>query len=306
MTTTTPANPTSTVPRCGGNHPIYGIYLGGSGLTDDYNLTTPNSFHHVSQVLNHKQSNTNESTLILAIEDSTKPKFTGNLEISTSTAIEYDKESFIRALKEKVKYFGLQNFFYLQSGTTMKYLLEHPYDFTYDEVHDDYKARLVEPAAVMDATNSTIETPESQTACHKAYNIYELSDHSLSRLAVESLLSSGFWEQILNRFLHKPNFEVLPGQVYFMMAMDMCLASASVDIDGAKDRFKDISLASYLGENVAAFSVVALKLIKIMNATYAIDIKIDSKLLRKVDHTQCNYFNRKVLFRPKTQYNYYA
>ena len=76
--------------------------------------------------------------------------------------------------------------------------------------------------------------------------------------------------------------------------MDTCLASASVDIDGAKAHFKELTLASYQGENVAAFSVVALKLIKIMKGAYAIDIKIGSKLLRKVDHTQSDYFNRKI------------
>lgn len=79
-----------------------------------------------------------------------------------------------------------------------------------------------------------------------------------------------------------------------MMAMDTCLASALVDIDGAKAHFKDLTLASYPGENVAAFSVVALKLINIMKGAYAIDIKIGSKLLRKVDHTQSDYFNQKI------------
>ena len=290
----TTASATSTAPRRGGTHPIYGIYLGGAPLDVTYNLTAAHPFHHMSQERSPKQSNTNGSTLISAMEDNTKPKFTGNLDLTTSSATEYDKDSFIRAVKEKVKYYGLHNFFYIQTGGTMTYLLDNPHDLTCDEVHADYKDRVKQLVPVMTTDTTPVETPESIAARHKSYDIYELSDRSLSRLAVESLLSSGFREQILNRFSHEDNFDELPGQVYFMMAMDTCLASASVDIDGAKAHFKELSLDSYPGENVAAFSVVALKLIKIMKGAYAIDIKIGSKLLRKVDHTQSDYFNRKI------------
>ena len=176
----------------------------------------------------------------------------------------------------------------------MKYLLDNPHDFTFDEVYDDYKDHVDEPTPVMNTDTPPLEIPESIADFHKAYNIYKLSDHSLSQFVVESLLSSGFREQILNRFSHKDNFEELPGHVYFMIAMDMCLASALVDIDGAKAHFKEFSLASYPGKNAATFSVVALKLIRIMKGAYSINIKIGCKILCKVDHTQSDYFNRKI------------
>ena len=170
MSSTTTTS-TSTAPRRGGSHPIYGIYLGGSPLDTNYNLTATHPFHHISQVCSPKQSNTNESTLITAMEDTTKPKFTGNLDLTTSSATKYDKDSFIRAVKEKVKYCGLHNFFYTHTGTTMKYLLDNPHDFTFDNVHNNYKACVVEPAKVMDTTDSTVKTPASIAACHKAYNM---------------------------------------------------------------------------------------------------------------------------------------
>ena len=128
-------------PKRGDSHPIYGIYLGGSALDATYKLTSDNTFHHVSQVCSVKQANSNETTLISNMEDNTKIKFNGNLELTSCSLTEYDKDGFLHAVKERIKYYGLHNFFYLPDAiSTMKYLLEYPHDFALDKVTAEYKA----------------------------------------------------------------------------------------------------------------------------------------------------------------------
>ena len=123
MSTSATTTAAATKPKRGDTHPIYGIYLGGSALDDAYKLTSDNTFHHVSQVRSVKQANSNETTLISNMEDNTKIKFNGNLELTTCSLTEFDKDGFLRAVKEKVKYYGLQNFFYLPDASNkMKYL----------------------------------------------------------------------------------------------------------------------------------------------------------------------------------------
>ena len=48
------------------------------------------------------------------------------------------------------------------------------------------------------------------------------------------------------------------------------------------------------GENFSALTTTALKCIKILNTGYAMDIKIGSSLLKKVDTTSSSYFNRNI------------
>lgn len=285
-------------PIRGGTHPIYGIYLGGSALDDSYHLTAEanlTNFRHISQVRSPKQSNTNESALIALMDDETKTKFKGNLDLTVTTSTEYDKDGFLHAVKEKVRYYGLQTFFYLpDSAGHMVFLLNNPYDFTLEEVTTEYEGQLNKPDKVLKDGSTTDETDASILNRFKAFDVYELSDLSLSRLCVECLLLDGFRENIINRFSHLPLFDDLPGQVYLMMVLDTCLASASVDVDGANQQFNALSLSSFPGENISAFSLAALKLLKVMKTAYAMDVKTGSKLLRKVSHTQCDYFNRTI------------
>ena len=278
----------TTKPKHGDSHPIYGIYLGGSALDATYKLMSDNTFHHVSQVCSVKQANSSETTLISNMEDNKKIKFNGNLEVTSCSLTEYDKDGFLQAVKEKVKYYGLHNFFYLPDvSKTMKYLLDFPHDFMLEEVTKEYKARVKTPDPVNDDAGT--ETPASKLARFEAYNVYELSYQSLSRLCVESLQSTLFRERILNRFSHLPDFENLPGQIYLMMAFDTCLASASVDVDGVVKQFNGLALTSFPGEDIASFAVTALKLFKIMCTAYAMDVKTGSKLLCKVQATQCEF-----------------
>ena len=75
----------------------------------------------------------------------------------------------------------------------MKYLLDNPHDFTFEQVNQDYEDRLDEPDKI---EVSGTETAASIKARFIAYDEYKQFDRSLSRLAVESLMSPDFREQI--------------------------------------------------------------------------------------------------------------
>ena len=134
-------------PRSGDIHPIYGVYLGGSSLNDDYSLINVNSYRVTSQLRSIKQTGISEKNLINSREDSSLLKFNGKLEVSTSTtSSKMDKEEFIESLNDEISYYGLQNFFYLPGpDKNMVPHLSNLHTFSLQEVTSEYEERLVEP-----------------------------------------------------------------------------------------------------------------------------------------------------------------
>ncbi|KAI2512823.1 hypothetical protein MHU86_1612 [Fragilaria crotonensis] len=116
----------------------------------------------------------------------------------------------------------------------------------------------------------------------------------MSRLVVESYLTSNFQEKIFVRYGHRKDYKRLPGSCLLIMALETCNASVSHDIDGATTAFGALTLDSYPGENVSDFSTEALRLIKVMQGGYALPVNTGSRLLQKVTRTSCEEFNRKV------------
>jgi len=82
-----------TPPLRGGVHPIYGIFMGGSDLTNNYTLKSDTPYKYTTQLRNSKQSSVSEQRFMSRRSDVTAISFKGNLEISTPTATEYDKRS---------------------------------------------------------------------------------------------------------------------------------------------------------------------------------------------------------------------
>ena len=105
---------------------------------------------------------------------------------------------------------------------------------------------------------------------HKEYDDYERADVYLSRLAVESLMTSALDAKVLIRYEHYEDFEDLPGQVYFMMVLDVCNASADHNIEAATKSFGNLTLKDYPAENIDDFATEALRLIKIVHGGYAL------------------------------------
>ena len=114
--------------------------------------------------------------------------------------------------------------------------------------------------------DTTVESPESISSRLRAYDEYEKYDIAFSRLVIEALISPAYRETVKTRFSHHKDFTDLPGQIYFMMVLSACNTSASIDIDTAKLKFKELSLSNFPGENVSSLSTLGLKYFKIMQA----------------------------------------
>ena len=272
--------PTATVPpKRGGIHPTYGVYLGGTALDNDYKLTSTITYRFASQRRHPKSTVSIEKSVMDARASTTTLKFNGKLDSTSGTATELDKERFVRVLAQTVREHGQQTFYWIKKlrSNDVVSLFENYHSFTIKNVEDEFKRRA-------DPSNAAFE----------AFDDYELSDIGLSRLIVESLLSDAFREKIRVRFSHDVEFEDYPGSVYFMMALDTCNASVSHDVDGAKEKLLELTLDSYPGENVTDCATEALRLIKIMQSAYALEVKTGSMLLTKFTKTSSEFFNRKV------------
>merc|ERR1740124_1351391 len=115
----------------GGGHPIFGTYVGGSGLNTEYKLTSVQSYSSISQLRTEKSLNAAETSLHSQKGNTTSLKFNGKLDVTEeniASLTELNLEGFLRAVGDMVERFGLETFFYLpDSGGSMKYLPEDPH-----------------------------------------------------------------------------------------------------------------------------------------------------------------------------------
>ena len=93
-------------PKRGGLHPIYGLFMGGSELTNNYTLKSTTPYKLTTQLRNPKQSSSSERILVSARQRAISVTFKGNLETPSNCTNEYDKEGFITALEEQVAFMG--------------------------------------------------------------------------------------------------------------------------------------------------------------------------------------------------------
>jgi hypothetical protein len=78
------------------------------------------------------------------------------------------------------------------------------------------------------------------------------------------------------------------------MALELCNASASLDVDEATAALAALTLDNYPGENVSDMMNEALWLIKIMKTAFMILNNTGSCLLQKLIKTSCEEFNHKI------------
>ena len=78
------------------------------------------------------------------------------------------------------------------------------------------------------------------------------------------------------------NFKRMPGQVYYMMALDTCNASMAMDVDGAHASLGSLKLNSYPGENISDLMTDAQRYIKIMQSGYTLPLNTGTDIIRKV------------------------
>jgi len=178
-------------------------------------------------------------------------------------------EAFLRSVADIVERFGLETFFYLpDSDNVMRYLPEEPHNFTLASVLVEHQYRVTEPAAVCDDKGD--ETPASVSTRFKYYDLYELSEFSLSRLAIETLVRTNLRAELVVQHNHMLSFKKIPGNLYLTMVLDVCHALFAFNMHDTTKSLSELTLASFVGENVSEFSNEAQNLIKIMTVGYSL------------------------------------
>jgi hypothetical protein len=276
--------PTREVPKRGGIDPSYDLYLGGSPLDDEYKPIEAYSYSYASQRRNVKTIASIERDLTMARDSITTLKFDGRLEPVIGCTTEVGKERFLQLLERRVEEHGQETFYYVTYEGKVVNLFAHVHNVTLEALTAEFKTRM------SPVTNPADPAPPPFSAFDK----YEKSDITMSRLVTESLLTLAFYDKIFVCYGHLPDFKKLPGSCLLLMALETCNASVSHDIDGAAQAFVNLTLDSYAGENVADMSNEALRLICIMKGGYALPVNTGSRLLQKVARTSCEEFNCKV------------
>ena len=275
---------------------MYGIYMGGCILDYLYQPVKSSAYKTTSQLRSIKATPVLESTLHSIRSASTSIQFNGSLEIASgSTLGELDQREFLLSTKEMVQRYGFHSFFSMPLGAReMLSLAENSHKFTVDDVIAEYEARVQPEALPLLDSVSHMETASSVVNRYRSYDDFERGDLALSRLAMESLVTPAFRTTVHTRFSHLADFDDFPGQVYFMMVLDVANTSVAYDIEAAETSFKNLQLSSYPGENISTLSTEALRLIKIMKTGYSLRVSLGSELLEKVTKTESEFFNRKV------------
>ena len=89
------------LPRRGGNHHTYGVFIGGAPLDFNYRLTGERHYRFTAQRWGAKVINSIKEALLNAINSKDTDKFNGNLgKTESSASNEIDKETFIKQLQK--------------------------------------------------------------------------------------------------------------------------------------------------------------------------------------------------------------
>ena len=188
--------------------------MGGAPLDRRYIRTRAKSYRATSQLRTIKSSSLNETALNKQLRDTSFLKFDGKLEVDNAdAATQLNKEEFLEMVKDVVKRYGLQSFFYMpNSQDEMTYIVDEPHAFDVDTVLAEHLSRMNEPEPIttVDAGGFNVETYASKLARFRCYDSFESFDIHLSRLAIESLISFSVRARVDVRFNHFDDYAELP------------------------------------------------------------------------------------------------
>jgi hypothetical protein len=195
----------SLLPKLGGTHPIYGVFLVGGSVESGLDMTTAR-YRFSSQRRDEKSVGKVERGLTDARDKTTTLKFNVTLELdgSEGSERELDKDQCVRTIEQLTREHGQQVFNAIEKDVTIHDLLRSPHLFTVEDVIDSHMMRL-----------------ESNSTDPSKYNSFERDDTDMTRLAVESWLTEKIRDAICTRYDHDPAFYDYPGPVLFMMALDI-------------------------------------------------------------------------------------
>jgi hypothetical protein len=265
------ANPPPTPDR-GEIHPVHGIFLGGNPVKDDW--SSAGRYRYASQRRGENHVAKVEQNIGSAPDSVSILKFHGTLEVAATTVNEIDKDEFVRSIQQTVREHRQQSLYAIMNRTVVTDLLANHHLFTVDNVLTSIQER--------------------ETATDKSkYDTYEEDEFGLSQFVVERKFSEPMREKICIHYDHLVNFYDLPVPEIFAMAMDICNASQSFDIEGAQEKFDALKLEDFPGEDVTVCSAEAKKHVKVLQSGYTPHYRTGSKLLSKFTKSSCEEFNRK-------------
>jgi hypothetical protein len=193
------------IPKRGGTHPIYGVFLGGGSVGPKWDMDDAR-YRFSSQ----KSVGKVERGLTDARDKTTTLKFNGTLELDGTEVSEreLDKDKFVRTIEQLTREHGQQVFYAIEKDGTVHNLLRSHHLFTNEEVIVSHMMRL-----------------DSNSTDASKYDSFEKDDIDTTRLAVESRLTEKIRDAIRTRYDHDPAFYDYAGPVLFMMALDICNGS---------------------------------------------------------------------------------
>ena len=126
----------------------------------------------------------------------------------------------------------------------------------------------------MDPATGITELPSSVSDQFACYDLYEICDLNLSRLAIEALVHPVLRAEVVVQHGHKSTFKKCPGKIYLMMVLQVCHASFSYKLDKAATKFASLRLVDFLDENISKFANEAQRLIKILKGGYSLSYQL--------------------------------
>jgi hypothetical protein len=264
----------TTPPSRGGYHRTHKIFLGGGNIGNDWMLK--GRYRYSSQRREEKYIAKIEKSLIDKRDSISDRKFHGTLDNAGDK--EFDKDQFVRALKQIVREHGHEYFFAIARGASNTIIHDLLNDYHMLSVEDGIESYEIRTA---DTTQPSVFEP------------LEIDDMEMLRLIVESLLTEELRERMRILFDHHDAFLDFHGGVLFLMALDVCNASVSFDIEGAQEKLDELTVNDFPGENLMECMATAQKYVKVIQIGYALPIRMGSKLLMKFTKTEYEFFNRK-------------
>ena len=102
------------VPNCGGEHPIYGLYIAGSTINNSYKMILKICYQYALQCQHMKTISTIEHSLVNTHNSRINLKFEVHLEPTTGSTTEIGKEYFVSFLKLKVEEHKQETFYLIK------------------------------------------------------------------------------------------------------------------------------------------------------------------------------------------------
>lgn len=93
--------------KMGGMHCIYGLFIGGSELTNDYTIKSTTPYKLTTKFQNWKQSSSFKRIISSARQNASLVTSKRNLETSPNCSNEYNKDGFITTLEDQVAFYSL-------------------------------------------------------------------------------------------------------------------------------------------------------------------------------------------------------